>query len=123
MEAGNSRADQEPTAMPHRKRHLALLLALPILLTLFATPAGAVPLERVLPDLFAHGWSFLSSLWAEAGCGIDPHGSPCTSAPAPILGEGGCSIDPHGLCGAVSAPAPIFSDAGCELDPHGGCRQ
>ena len=101
MEAGSSRADQEPIAMPHRKRHLALLLALPILLTLFASPAGALPLDRALPELFARGWSFLSSLWAEAGC----------------------SVDPYGLCGVSSAPAPILSEVGCEVDPHGRCVQ
>jgi hypothetical protein len=106
--------------MPHRKRHLAPLLALPILLTLLATPAGALPLERALPDLLSRGWSFLSSLWAEVGCSVDPFGH-CgeSSAPAPILSEGGCSIDPHGLCGAVSAPAPILSEEGCSIDPHG----
>ena len=109
--------------MPHRKRHLTLLLALPILLTLFATPAGALPLERALPDLFARGWLLLSSLWAEAGCEIDRHGSPCTSAPAPILSEGGCSLDPHGSCDTSSAPAPILSEEGCSIDPHGRCGQ
>jgi hypothetical protein len=85
--------------MPKRKRHLALLLALPILLTLFATPAGALPLERALPDLFAHGWSFLSSIWAGIGCGISPSDPRCSAAPTPILSEAGCGIDPHGGCG------------------------
>lgn len=75
MEAGGSRADQEPTAMPHRKRHLALALALPIFLTLFASPAGALPPDRALPELFARGWSFLASLWAEASCETDPQES------------------------------------------------
>ena len=86
--------------MPHRKRPLALLLALPILLTLFASPAGALPLDRALPDLFARGWEVFSALWAAVGCSVDPNGRCGTSsAPTPILSEVGCSIDPHGLCG------------------------
>ena len=60
--------------MPHRKRPLALFLALPIVLTLFASPAGALPLDRALPDLFARGWAFLSVLWSEGGCSLDPNG-------------------------------------------------
>ena len=125
MEVGSSRADQEPTAMPHRKRHLALLLALPILLaTLTASPAGAFPLDRALPELFARGWSFLSSIWAGVGCSVDPYGRcDASSAPAPIFSDAGCMIDPNGGCGALNAPVPIFSDAGCELDPHGRCGQ
>lgn len=112
--------------MPHRTRHLALFLALPILLfTLAASPAGALPLESALPDLFARGWSFLSALWAEVGCSIDPNGRcrESVARPAPILSEEGCSLDPHGRCGAAGAPAPILSDAGCMIDPHGGCGQ
>ncbi len=110
--------------MPHRKRHLALFLALPILLTLFATPAGAVPFERALPELFARGWSLVHSIWTELGCGIDPNGSPCTSAPAPILSDAGCGIDPDGGCSASTAkPEPILSDLGCGIDPHGLCGQ
>jgi hypothetical protein len=100
MEAGSSRADQEPTAMPHRKRHLALVLILPILLALFAAPANAVPLNRAVPDLFSRGWSFLTSIWTAAGCSVDPYGRCGTStAPEPILSDIGCSVDPFGLCG------------------------
>ncbi|HXU30442.1 MAG TPA: hypothetical protein VN851_07700 [Thermoanaerobaculia bacterium] len=110
--------------MPHRKRHLALLLALPILLTLFAAPAGALPLERALPELFARGWSFLSSLWAEVGCSVDPHDRcAVSSAPAAIFSEGGGSIDPNGECSASSVPLPILKDAGCGIDPDGRCGQ
>jgi len=81
--------------MPHRKRQLALPLALPILLTLFAAPVSALPLERALPDLFLRGWSSVHSIWAEIGCMIDPSGTPCGTAPAPILNEEGCGIVPH----------------------------
>ncbi len=110
--------------MPQPKRHLALAVALPILFLLHAFPAGALPLDRALPDLFARGWSFLSALWAEVGCSIDPAGACLTSgAPAPILSEGGCSLDPNGACGTSGAPAPILRDGGCELDPHGHCGQ
>lgn len=111
--------------MPTRKRPLALLLALPILLTLFASPAGALPLDRALPDLFARGWAILSALWAEVGCELDPHGRcGASGAPVPILSEVGCQIDPHGRCSAASArPEPILSDEGCSLDPHGRCGQ
>lgn len=110
--------------MPTRKRPLALLLALPILLTLFASPAGAVPLDRALPDLFARGWAFLLALWAEEGCSLDPHGR-CgiSNAPVPILSEAGCEVDPHGGCRTAGAPAPILREGGCSLDPNGRCGQ
>ncbi len=111
--------------MPHRMRHPAFFLALPILLTLFATPAGALQLDRSFPDLFSRGWSFLSALWAEVGCSVDPFGG-CGAAgarPDPILSEVGCSIDPDGRCGASSAPPPILSEGGCSIDPNGRCGQ
>ncbi len=108
--------------MTQRKRHLVLAVALPILFLAF--PAGASPLDRALPDLFARGWSVLSALWAEEDCSLDPHGRCGTSsAPAPIPRDGGCVIDPEGRCGTSSAPAPILRDAGCVLDPEGRCGQ
>ncbi len=111
--------------MPHRTRHPAILLVLPILLfTLAASPAGALPLDRVLPDLFTRGWSFLTSILSGVSCQIDPHGGcVATDAPASILNEVGCSVDPEGRCGTLSAPAPILSEGGCSLDPNGRCGQ
>ncbi len=109
--------------MPQRKRHLPLLLALPILLTLAATPAGALPLDRALPDLFARGWSLFSSLWSDFGDSVDPGNAPGSGAPRPIFGEAGCMIDPHGGCATSTAVAPIFSEAGCSVDPFGRCQQ
>ena len=64
-------------------------------------------------------WSWLSTLWSEEGCGIDPSGR-CGKAPAPTQQAAGCGIDPDGRCGAASAPA--HPDAGCMLDPNGGCQ-
>lgn len=110
--------------MPKRKRHLALVLTLPILLTPLATPASALPLERALPDLFANGWSLVHLIWAEIGCMIDPSGSPCGAAPAPILSDAGCEMDPHGICGmSWVRPEPVLIDAGCGIDPDGRCGQ
>jgi hypothetical protein len=51
---------------------------------------------------------FLSSLWSETGCRLDPNG-----CPAPRTDEG-CRIDPDGC------PAP-GADEGCHIDPNGGC--
>ncbi|MEP7011565.1 MAG: hypothetical protein ABJC13_14680 [Acidobacteriota bacterium] len=110
--------------MPQPKRHLALAVALLALFLLSAFPAGALPLDRTLPDLFARGWSFLSALWEEEGCSLDPHGGRGpSSAPVPILSDVGCSLDPYGRCGSSSAPAPILRDAGCVVDPEGRCGQ
>jgi hypothetical protein len=53
---------------------------------------------------------FLSSLWSESGCHIDPNGR-CI---APQTDEG-CRIDPNGGC------ITERSDSGCRLDPNGGC--
>ena len=52
---------------------------------------------------------FLSSLWSETGCMIDPDG--CA---APRADEG-CRIDPSGGC------IKERSDEGCHIDPNGRC--
>jgi hypothetical protein len=51
---------------------------------------------------------FLSSLWSESGCRLDPDG-----CPAPRADEG-CRLDPNGGC----LPQ---RDEGCRLDPDGRC--
>ena len=42
-------------------------------------------------------WNWLSSLWGDNGCGIDPGGSGCGAATASA--DNGCGIDPWGRCG------------------------
>jgi hypothetical protein len=50
---------------------------------------------------------FLSSLWSESGCRLDPNGGCLTPQ-----GDEGPELDPNG------APAPQM-DEGCHLDPNG----
>ena len=52
---------------------------------------------------------FLSALWSETGCMIDPNG-----CPTPRTDEG-CHLDPNGGCLAPQ------SDEGCLIDPDGRC--
>jgi hypothetical protein len=52
---------------------------------------------------------FLTSLWSETGCMIDPSGCPTPRT------EEGCRIDPSGAC------IKERFDEGCHLDPNGGC--
>jgi hypothetical protein len=54
-------------------------------------------------------FDFLSTLWSETGCMIDPSG-----CPAPQTDEG-CHIDPSGSCITERV------DTGCRIDPSGGC--
>jgi hypothetical protein len=57
------------------------------------------------------GW--LTRLWAEEGCVIDPNGR-CAKAPRT---HAGCILAPNGRC----ATGPR-TDAGCIIDPDGRCR-
>ncbi|MEP7010330.1 MAG: hypothetical protein ABJC13_08430 [Acidobacteriota bacterium] len=93
-------------------KRLFVLLPLTLLLAL---PAGAMP-RGDSPSILARLSGFLSALWAEGGCMIDPNGG-CTTAP--IVSDEGCMIDPNGRCKDSS----IVRDEGCMLDPNGRCRQ
>ena len=42
-------------------------------------------------------WNWLSSLWGDNGCLIDPWGSGCRTATANT--DNGCGLDPWGRCG------------------------
>ena len=46
------------------------------------------------PTFLSHVWTLLTSIWNEAGCGMDPSGQ---CAPAPQTDEG-CGMDPSGGC-------------------------
>ncbi len=52
------------------------------------------PASRHLPGL----WDWLTSLWAKAGCCIDPGGlcAPAANPPASSNTDEGCSLDPGG---------------------------
>jgi hypothetical protein len=91
--------------MSRFRRSLAILtlaLALAPLPALAATDQGT--------GLFTSLWDWLSGVWADAGCIIDPGG--CTGGTG---ADEGCIIDPSGWC----APAPS-TDEGCGIDPSGG---
>jgi hypothetical protein len=75
-----------------------------VVLVLFAILAlpwvSAAAQEEVRPaaNLFEQVWSFLTSLWSEEGCHIDPSGN-CKPEPLPTNDiDEGCRIDPNGGC-------------------------
>ncbi len=74
---------------------LALTLAVPWC-------AAAAPASEP-PDLLSRLWLFVTSLWGDTGCHIDPSGG-CRDAltvepPATSNGDTGCHLDPNGSCG------------------------
>jgi len=84
-------------------RFLGRRIAVAVVLAVFlGTPwAAAEPRDdrrAATPQLLAQLWSWLSTLW----------------------GEEGCILDPSGRCGDASTSDDL--DAGCILDPNGGCR-
>ncbi len=104
------------SATPHRLA-LGLLVAL---LALAAAPAGAVPFDT--GALLGRLRGFLSFVWAENGCELEPTGH-CGAVAAP----NGCELEPWGRCllNAALIPEgsqkPGLSDTGCEIDPWGRC--
>ena len=105
---------------------LTIVLALALPWTAAAAPHAPGRLAAAESSL-ARLWSWLTSLWGDNGCGIDPDGSGCvsragaSSAPPPSP-DNGCGLDPNGsgcIPGTGSAPAPS-TDNGCAIDPHGG---
>ncbi len=95
------------------------------LLALPTVPAAALPFDT--DALFAKLRGWLSLVWQENGCELEPLGR-CGAAAAPngcvlepdgrcrpFLGDHGCEIDPFGRC------ANLLSENGCELEPNGRC--
>lgn len=105
--------------MSATSRRLAFGL-LVVLLALSAAPARAVPFEP--GALLGKLRGFLSFIWAENGCEIEPAGR-CGAVAAP----NGCEIEPNGRCGTAATFIPegsqksILSDNGCILEPLGRC--
>jgi hypothetical protein len=117
---------------PLSLRRKALLLLLAAFLALpwpsAAAPRQAPNATTLAPStLWNHAWSFLQSLWSEAGCIIDPGGRCAAGASKPTT-DTGCGIDPGGRCitgGAqVTPPSPPQTnlDEGCGIDPGGRCH-
>ncbi|HEX7183580.1 MAG TPA: hypothetical protein VF756_17225 [Thermoanaerobaculia bacterium] len=84
------------------RRLAALVLSLALIAPWGASAAGPEP------EPAAALWSWLTALWAEAGCRLDPSG--CVES----QGDNGCRADPNGC--TTEEPSP---DAGCRLDPDG----
>ena len=107
---------------------IVLLLLLAVLAAPWASAAGrltTIPWPAVASaptpfDVLSSAWRFLTRLWSEEGCRIDPSGACVPGSaqplPAPRTGEG-CRIDPNGAC---TPPARV--DTGCRIDPNGLCR-
>lgn len=84
--------------MPSRpfSRKVALLVLFAILALPWVSAAGPRQEEASASSVFEQVWSFLTSLWSESGCRIDPNGV-CPPEPPPTIDEG-CRIDPNGGC-------------------------
>ena len=130
------------TRLSIRQRTAALLLGALLVSPLVSAgerrgtgePANARAAARTSWDFVGQLWSSITSLWAGAGCSIDPSGGNCQSSQAAkgvggrqgsltnVRAQAGCSIDPSGDCagkpGANSALVPL--GAGCSIDPDGG---
>jgi hypothetical protein len=80
-------------------RKVVVLVLFAILALPWVSAAEDVRPAESVSSLFEQVWSFITSIWSEEGCRIDPNG--------------GC------------APEPMptdDTDSGCHIDPNGGCR-
>ena len=84
-------------------RKTALLL---VLILLLATPVAQAepgaqksPGVGTLPGLLAQAWEFLTGVWENNGCGIDPDGRCVPEPHAKAEADNGCGLDPNGGCG------------------------
>ena len=90
----------------HRTRRLAVLVLSLALIAPGSASAAGPKSEPGRESASSRLWGWLTNLWAEAGCIMDPDGCSGTQ------GDEGCIIDPDGCAAAQS-------DAGCILDPNG----
>ena len=79
---------------------LILLLVTPVVQAAEpGTHKGPAPYR--LPGLaavFAEAWEFLTSVWANNGCRLDPDGLCVTGQENTAEADNGCRIDPNGGC-------------------------
>lgn len=82
-------------------RKVVVLVLFAILALPWVSAAGPRQEEvRPAASFFERVWSFLTSLWSESGCHIDPNGV-CAPEPRPTNDiDEGCRIDPNGGCSA-----------------------
>jgi hypothetical protein len=105
--------------MPYRSKSLAVFLL--VLLLLPAVLQAAEPRQVSASGSFAwellvQTWSFLTAVWSENGCGIDPNGR-C----AAVTVDNGCGADPNGRC-LPGQSTTVTVDNGCHAAPSGLCR-
>lgn len=87
-----------------RSVSLRVKIAVLVLAVTLAVPWGAAAAPAAEPpDLLGRLWLFITSLWGNTGCHLDPSGI-CGAAvtvepPATSHGDSGCHLDPHGICG------------------------
>ena len=92
---------------------------------LLPTPAAAADSSQ---DLLGQAWGWLSALWGDHGCGIDPNGGTCVQPKLRgcIDPNGGdtcvqekhrCGIDPNG--NTVCSLNTSVSKGRCGIDPNG----
>jgi hypothetical protein len=105
-------------------RTLCRITVLFLLAVLLTAPWSAAAEPRVAeesaPRSFGQAWSWLSALWSEIGCIIDPSGL-CRLGAENL--DTGCGIDPSGGCRDSSEGGEPDRDIGCGIDPDGGCGQ
>jgi hypothetical protein len=75
---------------------LILLLAAPVAQA--AEPGTQKRPVAGIPGLIVQAWDFLTRVWAENGCGLDPDGRCVPEPNAKAEAENGCRIDPDGRC-------------------------
>jgi len=103
---------------PLSRKASVLLVAL-----LLATTAVSAAPPRTRPalipmDPLAQLWSFLTSLWTENGCQVDPSGQ---CLPGTVTSKNGCSVDPDGRCLPGTSSTTVTPKNGCQVDPDGRC--
>jgi hypothetical protein len=93
---------------------LLLLMAVPSLQA--AEPGG----PSFSWSFLARTWDFLTSIWGDNGCSVDPNGRCLPGQHSVVALDNGCRVDPDGLC-VLDQHAAVALDNGCEMDPSGRC--
>jgi len=106
---------------PLRRTTLVLLLVGLLTASLASAAVRQAAPKTAAPsaiEILARTWSFLTRLWSETGCDVDPDGRCVNNSvrPVPPQGREGCTGDPNGRC--VNTP---HLDTGCNGDPNGRC--